>query len=217
MKKTIACMIVLSFLFGLPIAFAENEGVTLRNGIVIGDSIEMVKEKEPIKFIEESESMLKTENTVLLDIPDSNIVYSFVNNELYAINYMFREMPKGDISAVQFLCVSEYTNVEDALTAKYGDAIQENDKYSSLKTEIHESFNKVYGSMQLVKIINKSAMVIDNITNERVLKANDGIIKIDHFLMQIDDLFIHSLSFQHFSNTDITEKIGTDDKVTNEI
>ena len=204
MRKFAGILFVLIMVVNLS-CYAENNTFSIRNNISIGDSMDDVKSKETIEFAEEEENRLKTVSGVIADIQDSWISYSFEEGKLYSITYSFRNDPKGDVPAIMVLSASEYNDIEKALTSKYGPSLENDDVYTSWKTSSYDDFSELHSTMQLVSILSGKKIKSDKLMSERAILLESGMIKIDHFLLQIDDLFFHILSYQYFSDEQIGE------------
>ena len=114
MKKWI-CLFVTMILCLAGSAFAENEDFQLRNGIVFGDTMDIVKQKETLPEINyENESELQYEGTIAGI--DGSVEYYFdeENGKLTDMLYSFSAYSSRDFMN------SDYSKLKESLLRKYG-------------------------------------------------------------------------------------------------
>ena len=222
MKNSIFCALVtLVFVFltivsPYSIAVGEQETFTLRNNIRFGDSSETVKQKEPLTLDDVTDSEKKVngelslsssnELTTLAGIDRSYVAYHFANDKLNTVTYNYRHDIKGERNAVMLVVINDYSNIETALDEKYGAALDEDDIYASIDTDIAAAFSELHATMQIVAFLNnKKSSGTELKVSERIVHEDDGAVKIDHVVFGVDDLFLHSLCYRYYTATEIDD------------
>ena len=175
MKKLISILLTMIIAMASVVAFAEGtlmEGTfSIRNGIVYGDSINTVKEKEELGIAEETSSSLTTIEGTIASIANSTITYSFsADGSLYDVLMDF-----GVHIGKPQQAISAYNTVFEALCDKYGEPFGQN-----LST-----WYVIYGSA--VEDYSRNASFLKNIgltpalqgSAQWILRYEDINVKID--------------------------------------
>lgn len=114
MKKWI-CLLVAMILCLAGSAFAENEDFQLRNGIIFGDTMNIVKQKETLTEITfENESELQYEGTIAGINGSVRYYFDEENGKLTDMLYSFSSYSSRD------LMNSDYSKLQESLLRKYG-------------------------------------------------------------------------------------------------
>lgn len=111
MKRLFSIIMLLLMITTISVA----EEFTLRNGIIFGDSMDTVRQKETIAIDEEMSDAveLKTQNGVVAGFEDTTIYYTFDDNQLIDIWWRISMPSKDDMG-------SAYQMLKESLSEKYG-------------------------------------------------------------------------------------------------
>ena len=229
MKKTTALLAVFVLLFQITISCYAEDVFKLRNGVQFGDSIDDILQKETLKtYVNEEMTMVSTATTQLAGIEESCINYWFLKDQkLNLVVYIFGPYKPKDNTDDEALIygrvfLTDYPSIEKALTEKYGDALNENDEYYSIKPSLYTTYKMLY----LIGILSssKKTQFKDDLLNSRIVNVNEGIVKIDHFAIQFGSAFIiHSITYEFYTEQEIKEiiqnnkKNAVDDSVLDDI
>lgn len=176
--------------------------------------------------------MLVSEKSTVASIEYSNVGFKFDENGLYAMYYNFRPdlalNEKNDASEVALVRGFDLNTIETALTEKYGEPLEDENKYKNIKTVEASTYKELIALMKLKIYMGKGTSLAkqkaaDKLGDkgyERVVELADGIVKIDHYVFAINEITIHELAYQFFTNAQVEEILNSeksDETVKNDV
>ena len=193
---------------------------TIRNDIYFGDSIEIVQEKEVLGFNEEDIAdkndivNLTTKYGTIAGIDNSNIVYSFENDELTDIVYGIG-IAKDNLD--ENILESDYNTIFDGLVRKYGDPLYNNRKYGELYSNLKEGeYPIVTYAYNYASFVNNYSTITDI---NYMLDYNEWVVKYDDYNVKIDltGALCEYDAKMHLSGVYVGYKYFTDEDLENAI
>lgn len=203
MKKWI-CLFVAMILCLAGSALAENEDFQLRNGIVFGDTLDIVKEKETLTDLtRENESNLQYKGTIAGI--DGSVEYYFdeENGKLVDMVYTFESYDSKD------LMNSDYSKLSNSLLRKYGTSLGNTGGDLYLVTgKAFEKFGAFVG--MYIYLLKGNGDYVDY--DEWIIKCGDYNVKIDLVSAYARDksynyFYKINLSYHYYTDADYMDEV----------
>lgn len=173
MKRLVCLMLVMVMFAGMGV-FALADDFQLRNGILFGDSEEVVRNKETLEIGEYSSSerddgtkYIYSHDGMIAGFDDADVKYFFKDNEMYDMEYCFYT-DKENYKTI-------YDTLYKNLSKKYGNPIKALDDGHFIKTEVQNVDN--YLLLALAAYDTGIADLSD--VDEWVVKCDDYYVKIE--------------------------------------
>lgn len=192
MKRILALILLLACSIN---AFALADSFTLRNGVLFGDTMEIIKGKEDLKYINEGKNSMWFRG-VIANISGSEVVYYFdENGKLKEMQY--------SLGAFSDISDSDYAILKEGLTNKYGPSLGfSNGKTSALLghelqyllIDLYKTEAITGGSHKLIKY------------EEWIVSCDEGVVKIELVSYTTDGKWPHvAMSYSLFSEAEVQE------------
>lgn len=192
MKKLLALILLLGCLVN---SFALADSFTLRNGVLFGDTMETIKGKEDLKYVNEGKDSMWFRG-VIANISGSEVVYYFdEEGKLKEMQY--------SLGAFSSISVSDYDILKEGLTNKYGPSLG----FSNGKTSALLGHELQYLLVDLYKteaITGGSHKLINY--EEWIVPCDEGTVKIELVYYTTDGNWPHvAMSYGLFSDAEVQE------------
>ena len=197
MKKAISILLVI-LLLSLSIS-VYAEPFSLRNGIFFGDTMEEVKSKEQLKYINGKEDKNWFRGTIA-NVDDSEVSFYFdkETGQLTDMSYY--------LGARSTVYRSNYDEIKESLIKKYGNPLGNTGGY--FHVIVGKAVESYIRGKTIANMYNSKDDLLDY--DEWLINCDGGAVKIDLILESTSHLTI-SLSY-HFATDEEIEKLMEEEK-----